>query len=104
MIAANLRCAILPAVLSLARGRPHLAIGSLIIRASLQSIDQAPRQVSHETRSASVVGMINVIKTMSYSLGPWLAGTMASKDQLGLCVSLAGVVKVLYDVLLSPLM
>jgi len=48
--------------------------------------------------------MINDIKTMSYSLGPWLAGIMASKDQLGLCISLAGIVKVPYDLLLLPLM
>ena len=44
MVAIHLPCAILLAVLPLAHGRPHLAIGSLAIRACLQSMDQAPRQ------------------------------------------------------------
>jgi len=109
MVATHLPCAILLAVLPLAHGRPHLAIGSLAIRACLQSMDQAPRQallakLLQPSERAAVMGMINVIKTMCYSFGPWMAGIMASKDQLGLCISLAGLVKVLYDLLLLPLM
>lgn len=78
------------------------AITFLIIRACSQSMDVAPRTafmttvILPEERTA-VMGIINVIKTLSQSLGPLVTGVLANRDLFGLSFIVAGVLKAIYD-------
>ncbi|KAF2427176.1 MFS general substrate transporter [Tothia fuscella] len=77
-------------------------IGLLLARASLNSMDQAPRTafiaavVRPEERTA-VMGIVNVGKILAQSGGPSLTGWLASRDLFGLAFVTAGVLKGCYD-------
>lgn len=43
------------------------------------------------------MGIINVIKTMSQSVGPLVTGLLASKGMFGVSFIIAGVLKAVYD-------
>lgn len=78
------------------------AMTFLIIRACSQSMDTAPRTafltavILPDERTA-VMGIINVIKTMSQSFGPLVTGVLASKGMFGVSFVIAGVLKAVYD-------
>lgn len=77
----------------------------LIFRASTSSMDQAPRQaflaaaVLPQERTA-VMGFVNVVKTLSQSLGPVLTGMLAQRGKFWLAFVVAGSLKIGYDVLM----
>ncbi|KAF1343857.1 major facilitator superfamily domain-containing protein [Delphinella strobiligena] len=78
------------------------AMTFLIIRACSQSMDVAPRTAFMTTvilpeERTSVMGIINVIKTLSQSLGPLVTGVLANRDLFGLSFVVAGVLKAIYD-------
>jgi Major Facilitator Superfamily len=77
----------------------------LIFRASTNSMDQAPRQaflaaaVLPGERTA-VMGIVNVVKTLSQSLGPVVTGILAGKGKFWVAFVVAGALKIAYDVLM----
>ncbi|KAK5941708.1 hypothetical protein PMZ80_005658 [Knufia obscura] len=82
-----------------------IAMALLIFRASTNSMDQAPRQAFLAAavlpaERTSVMGIINVIKTMSQSLGPVITGRLAGAGKFWIAFVVAGALKLLYDVLL----
>lgn len=82
-----------------------IAMALLIFRSSTNSMDQAPRQAFLAAavlpgERTSVMGMINVIKTLSQSVGPVITGRLAGSGKFWVAFLLAGSLKVLYDVLL----
>jgi MFS family permease len=88
---------LLPAPTSLG---PTIAL--LFARASLNSMDQAPRSafiaavVKPEERTA-VMGIVNVLKILAQSAGPSITGVLASKGLFWLAFAMAGGLKVSYD-------
>ncbi|KAF2725927.1 MFS general substrate transporter [Polychaeton citri CBS 116435] len=89
--------ALLPAPSSL-----FLTVVLLVARASLASMDQAPRSaflsavVLPEERTA-VMGIVNTVKTMSQSSGPLITGSLAGSDRFWIAFVVAGSLKVGYD-------
>jgi Major Facilitator Superfamily len=81
----------------------YIAMGLLIFRSSTQAMDQAPRQaflaaaVLPAERTA-VMGIVNVVKTLSQSVGPVVTGTLAGMGKFWVALVLAGSLKVGYDV------
>ena len=78
------------------------AIIFLVIRACFQSMDTAPRTAFVATiiqpkERTAVMGIINVMKTTSQSVGPLVTGVLASKDLFGLSFIIAGIIKAVYD-------
>ncbi|OCL07196.1 MFS general substrate transporter [Glonium stellatum] len=75
----------------------------LVGRACLNSMDQAPRSaflstvVLAEERTA-VMGIVNVVKTLSQSGGPVVTGFLAGKDRFWIAFVVAGSMKAVYDV------
>lgn len=82
-----------------------LAMTFLLFRASTNSMDQAPRQaflagaVLPSERTA-VMGIVNVVKTLSQSAGPLITGIFANRHMFGLAFIIAGALKILYDILM----
>lgn len=86
-------------------GNVGIAIALLVFRSSTNSMDQAPRQAFLAAavlpaERTSVMGIINVIKTMSQSVGPVITGRLAGSGKFWLAFVVAGVLKLVYDVLL----
>lgn len=79
-----------------------LAMTFLILRSSTQSMDQAPRQafiaaaVLPSERTA-VMGVVNVVKTLSQSVGPVVTGWLAGMGRFWIAFVVAGVMKASYD-------
>ncbi|KAK4938907.1 hypothetical protein LTR10_020730 [Elasticomyces elasticus] len=82
-----------------------VAITFLLFRASTNSMDQAPRQaflaaaVQASERTA-VMGIVNVVKTLSQSAGPVVTGIFAYRQMFGLAFIVAGALKIVYDILM----
>jgi len=75
----------------------------LIFRSSTQAMDQAPRQaflaaVVLPAERTAVMGIVNVVKTLSQSVGPVVTGTLAEMGKFWVALVLAGSLKVGYDV------
>ncbi|TKA77241.1 hypothetical protein B0A49_00782 [Cryomyces minteri] len=89
--------ALLPAPTSLA-----MTIVLLVARASLASMDQAPRSaflsavVLPDERTA-VMGVVNTVKTLSQSGGPIITGVLAGKSRFWVAFLVAGSLKASYD-------
>ena len=84
---------------------PHvvwLTVIFLIGRGTLASMDQAPRSaflskvVQAEERTA-VMGIVNVVKTLSQSGGPTVTGVLAGQDRFWIAFVVAGALKSSYD-------
>ncbi|KAK3061738.1 hypothetical protein LTS18_005544 [Coniosporium uncinatum] len=79
-----------------------LCICFLVGRATLNSIDQAPRSAfisaafSAEERT-TVMGAFNVLKTLSKSGGPIVTGVLAGGDRFWIAFVVAGVLQASYD-------
>ncbi|KAL1296760.1 hypothetical protein AAFC00_000226 [Neodothiora populina] len=78
------------------------AIAFLIIRACSQSMDTAPRTafltaVIVPRERTAVMGFINVVKTMTQSLGPLVTGVLAGRGAFGVSFIIAGALKIVYD-------
>lgn len=79
-----------------------LAMAFLVLRASMQSMDQAPRQaflsaVVLPNERTAVMGVLNVVKTLSQSGGPVVTGWLASLNKFWIAFVVAGSLKVGYD-------
>lgn len=79
-----------------------LAMTFLVLRASTQSMDQAPRQaflaaVVLPGERTAVMGVVNVVKTMSQSGGPVTTGWLAGTNRFWVSFLVAGALKVSYD-------
>ncbi|OAQ95726.1 hypothetical protein LLEC1_02834 [Akanthomyces lecanii] len=84
---------------------PKLAILFLVLRASLQSMDTAPKTAFMATilqpgERTSVMGAANVVKTTAQSIGPLITGVLASHKFFWLTFVIAGSLKGMYDLLL----
>ncbi|MCJ1429600.1 hypothetical protein MMC29_007515 [Sticta canariensis] len=79
-----------------------LAMVFLFLRSSMQSMDQAPRQaflaaaVLPSERTA-VMGVVNVVKTLSQSGGPVATGGLAGAGKFWVAFLIAGMLKMSYD-------
>lgn len=88
--------------------RVAVVMALLVFRASTNSMDQAPRQaflaaaVLPQERTA-VMGMVNVVKTLSQSLGPVVTGALAGKGAFWVAFVVAGALKLAYDFLMLAL-
>jgi sugar phosphate permease len=77
----------------------------LVARAVLNSMDQAPRSallsilIPPEERTA-VIGVVNTLKILSQSGGPWITGLLADHGRFWAAFAAAGSLKGAYDVLL----
>lgn len=86
---------------------PNLALTILLLigRSMMSSMDQAPRSaflsmvVLPEERTA-VMGIVNTLKTLSQSSGPWITGLLAGGGRFWVAFVVAGALKASYDVLL----
>lgn len=80
-----------------------LTVVFLVGRGTLASMDQAPRSAflskafSPEERTA-VMGIVNVVKTLSQSGGPTVTGVLAGKNRFWISFVVAGAMKASYDV------
>ncbi|OJD36531.1 mfs general substrate transporter [Diplodia corticola] len=74
----------------------------MVLRGTLASMDQAPRSaflslvVKPEERTA-VMGIVNVVKTLSQSGGPSVTGFLAGTDRFWIAFVVAGAMKAAYD-------
>jgi MFS family permease len=81
------------------------AMTLLIFRSSTNSMDQAPRQaflaaaVLPSERTA-VMGIVNVVKTLSQSLGPVATGALAGRGKFWIAFVISGGLKIVYDILM----
>lgn len=104
MVTTHLPSSIFLAVLPVPRGL-SATICLLVARSVLNSMDQAPRSaflsiaVRPEERT-TIMGVVNVLKTLSQSGGPWLTGVLAGHDHFWVAFVAAGSLKATYDVLL----
>lgn len=79
-----------------------LTIFLLVARGTLASMDQAPRSaflskvVAADERTA-VMGVVNVVKTLSQSGGPTLTGVLAGDQRFWIAFVVAGALKSSYD-------
>ena len=79
-----------------------VAMAFLILRACSQSMDQAPRQaflaaVVLPSERTAVMGVVNVVKTLSQSGGPSITGWLAGSDKFWIVFLIAGGLKASYD-------
>lgn len=85
-----------------------VAMALLALRYSTNSMDQAPRQAFlsaavHPGERTAVMGVVNVVKTLSQSVGPVVTGTLAQKKLFWVAFIAAGSLKLMYDVLMLAL-
>ncbi|KAL8718312.1 MAG: hypothetical protein Q9181_008221 [Wetmoreana brouardii] len=78
------------------------AMSFLVLRACTQNMDQAPRQAFLAaavlpTERTAVMGVVNVVKTLSQSGGPVLTGWLAGTKRFWVAFLLAGALKAGYD-------
>lgn len=82
-----------------------LTICLLVGRSVLNSMDQAPRSaflslvVLPKERTA-VMGVVNILKTLSQSCGPSFTGLLAGHDHFWVAFVVAGSMKAAYDLML----
>lgn len=104
MVATHLPSSIFLALLP-APPRLPFTICLLIARAVVNSMDQAPRTaflsmvVLPQERTA-VMGVVNILKTLSQSAGPWATGLLAGHGRFWVAFVAAGSLKGTYDLLL----
>ena len=84
---------------------PHLAwlaVTFLLLRNATSTMDTAPRQafisaLLDPTERTAVMGFVNVIRTISQSVGPYASGVLKERQLLWLSFVLAGALKACYD-------
>jgi predicted MFS family arabinose efflux permease len=104
MVATHLPSSIFLGLLPAASDLP-LTIVLLIGRSMLSSMDQAPRstfiaQVVLPEERTAVMGVVNILKTLSQSAGPLVTGLLAGRDHFWVAFVVAGSVKAAYDIML----
>jgi MFS family permease len=104
MVATHLPSSIFLALLPAPRGLPP-TICLLVARAVLNSMDQAPRSaflsiVVLPGERTGVMGVVNILKTLSQSGGPSVTGLLAGRNHFWVAFVVAGSLKGAYDLLL----
>lgn len=79
-----------------------LTIVFLILRATLASMDQAPRSaflsaVVLPNERTAVMGVVNTLKTTAQSAGPLITGVLAGEGRFWIAFAVAGALKAGYD-------
>jgi MFS family permease len=79
-----------------------IAMTFIILRSCIMSMDVAPRSaflaaVVLPNERTAVMGVINVVKTGSQSLGPFITGILAEHGLFWVSFVVAGSCKVIYD-------
>ena len=79
-----------------------LAMTFLILRSTLQNMDQAPRQAFLAaavlpSERTTTMGIVNIAKTLSQSAGPAITGWLAGMGKFWIAFIVAGAMKVSYD-------
>lgn len=79
-----------------------LAVTLLVLRASTQSMDAAPRSaflaaVVQPHERTAVMGIVNVVKTASQSMGPYITGVLVKQQLFWVAFLMAGSLKAAYD-------
>lgn len=80
----------------------HWSIVFLILRSCTQSMDVAPRSaflaaILKPQERTAIMGLVNVVKTTSQSLGPFLTGILADSGLFWVAFICAGSLKACYD-------
>lgn len=80
----------------------NVTLAIMIVRASMQSMDVAPKHVFlaaiiPESERTAVFGWVNLVKTLAQILGPSIVGVLTHKGMQWLAFVVAGSLKVLYD-------
>jgi len=80
-----------------------LAITLVVLRSATQSMDTAPRSaflsaIVRPGERTAVMGLVNVVKTASQSLGPSITGVLGGREMFWVAFLLAGCLKAAYDV------
>jgi MFS family permease len=101
MVFTHLPSSIALALLGLPSSLP-LAMALLVFRASTQSMDTAPRSaflaaIILPNERTSIMGAINVVKTLAQSVGPILTGVLVEKNLFWVAFLIAGALKATYD-------
>ncbi|KAJ4369824.1 hypothetical protein N0V83_005588 [Neocucurbitaria cava] len=104
MVITHLPSSIFLALLPVPPGLP-LTICLLVGRSILNSMDQAPRSaflsiVVLPGERTAVMGVVNILKTLSQSTGPSLTGLLAGHDRFWVAFVVAGSLKAAYDLML----
>lgn len=104
MVATHLPSSLFLASLPFAPGLP-LTVVLLVARSAMSSMDQAPRSaflssVVLPAERTAVMGIVNTLKTLSQSAGPWVTGVLAGSGRFWVAFVVAGALKAAYDVLL----
>jgi sugar phosphate permease len=102
MVFTHLPSAVCLALIGIPSSLP-LAMTLVVLRASTQSMDTAPRSaflaaVVLPNERTAVMGTLNVVKTASQSLGPSITGFLAGKDLFWVAFLTAGSLKAAYDI------
>ncbi|KAK9460308.1 major facilitator superfamily domain-containing protein [Lipomyces oligophaga] len=101
MVATHLPSSIIITILG-APSNPAVAMTLLVIRSCTQSMDVGPRQaflsaiVTQQERT-SVMGIVNMIRTLAQAAGPSLMGKFASINKMWIGFMIAGFCKIIYD-------
>ncbi|KAJ5624750.1 Major facilitator superfamily domain general substrate transporter [Penicillium lagena] len=101
MVFTHLPSAVCLSLISVMPSLP-LALTFLILRACSQSMDVAPRSaflaaaLPADKRTA-IMGAVNVVKTLSQTMGPLITGVLARNQLFGVSFIIAGCLKVIYD-------
>lgn len=102
MVYTHLPASILLALLGIPSSA-KVAIALIILRSCTQSMDTAPRSafisatVLPQERTVTM-GVVNVVKTLSQTLGPLATGLLAGKNLFWVAFLVAGCLKVTYDI------
>lgn len=81
----------------------HWSLLFLVLRASTQSMDSAPRSaflamVVLPAERTAVMGTVNVIRTLSQTMAPLITGILADRSLLWVSLVMAGTLKACYDI------
>ncbi|CAL5866668.1 uncharacterized protein PFLUO_LOCUS878 [Penicillium psychrofluorescens] len=101
MVFTHLPSAVFLSLISVMPSLP-LALTFLILRACSQSMDVAPRAaflaaVLPADKRTAIMGAVNVVKTLSQTMGPLITGVLARNQLFGVSFIIAGCLKVIYD-------
>ncbi|KAK3707462.1 hypothetical protein LTR37_012104 [Vermiconidia calcicola] len=102
MVFTHLPSTIFLALLGLPSKLPP-AVALLVLRACTQSMDTAPRSaflsaVVLPSERTTVMGTVNVVKTLAQSLGPLVTGVLVGKQLFWVAFLVAGCLKAAYDI------
>lgn len=102
MVVTHLPASILLALIPLPSSL-YVTMAIMIVRASTQSMDVAPKHVFLATlvpdsQRTSVFGWVNVVKTLAQVVGPSVAGFLSKNGVQWLSFIVAGTLKATYDV------